>query len=157
MLPGYHMFFRKQCWHLVAKWVNLGLMNALKYLWCETSLLSQAVLKHAVSKDFIFKKSVQGTGSVSCQEWRYLVIASYISKFLMSCMFSSIIATATFKKKTSTCGSQVGHNYVGHIRIVLWVSGSTGVTHFQPWSSACMHGVPSSSWSLNCCMHVYYC
>ena len=27
-------------------------------------------------------------------------------------------------------------SYVGHIRIVLWVSGSngsTGVTHFQPW------------------------
>ena len=32
-------------------------MNALKYHWCETSLLSQAVLKHVsdpVSKDFIF-------------------------------------------------------------------------------------------------------
>ena len=40
-------------------------MNALKYHWYETSLLSQAVLKHVamVSKDFIFKKSVQGTGS----------------------------------------------------------------------------------------------
>ena len=24
-------------------------------------------------------------------------------------------------------------SYVGHIRIVLWVSGSTGMTHFQPW------------------------
>ena len=23
-------------------------------------------------------------------------------------------------------------SYVGHIRIALWVSGSTGVTHFQP-------------------------
>ena len=36
----------------------------------------------------------------------------------------------TFKKKTLACGS-----YVGHIRIALWVSGSsgsTGVTHFQP-------------------------
>ena len=44
-------------------------MNALKYHWCETSFfLSQAVLKHAVSKDFIFKKSVQGNGSASCQE-----------------------------------------------------------------------------------------
>ena len=42
---------------------------------------------------------------------------------------------APFKKKTSTCGSQVGHNYVSHIWIVLWVHGSnesTGVTHFQP-------------------------
>ena len=47
------------------KWVNLGLMNALKYHWCETSLLlSQVVLKHVVSKDFIFRKSLQGTGIV---------------------------------------------------------------------------------------------
>ena len=42
--------FRIQCWHLVAKWVNcewtLGLMNALKYHWCEINLLSQTVLKH---------------------------------------------------------------------------------------------------------------
>ena len=37
----------------------MGLMNVLKYHWCETSLLSQAVLKHVVSKDFIFKKSAQ--------------------------------------------------------------------------------------------------
>ena len=35
-------------------------MNALEYHWYETSLFSQAVLKHVVSKDFIFKKSVQG-------------------------------------------------------------------------------------------------
>ena len=25
------------------------------------------------------------------------------------------------------------HQHVGHIQITLWVSGSTGVTHFQPW------------------------
>ena len=43
-------------------------MNALKYHWCETSLLSQVVLKHVAFKDFVFKKSVQGTGSVFCQE-----------------------------------------------------------------------------------------
>ena len=49
------MFFRKQC-------------SSLKYHWCETSSLSQAVhavLKHAVSKYFTFKKSMQGTGSVA--------------------------------------------------------------------------------------------
>ena len=31
-------------------------------------------------------------------------------------------------------------SYVGHIRIVLWVSGSNGstdVTHFQPWGQNC--------------------
>ena len=33
-------------------------MNVLKYHWYETSLLSQAVLKHVVSKDFIFKRPV---------------------------------------------------------------------------------------------------
>ena len=53
----------------VSEWI-LGLMNAPKYHWCETSLLSQAILKHVVSKDFIFKKSVQETGPVACQEWR---------------------------------------------------------------------------------------
>ena len=34
-------------------------------------------------------------------------------------------------------------SYVGHIRIVLWVSGSngsTGATHCQPWyNEPCMH------------------
>ena len=59
--------FRKQCWHLVSE-RTLGIMNALKYHWCETNLLSQGVLKHVVSKDFIFMKSVQGTASLSCQE-----------------------------------------------------------------------------------------
>ena len=34
-------------------------MNVLKYHWCEISLLSQAVLKHVVSKDFFIKKSMQ--------------------------------------------------------------------------------------------------
>ena len=46
-------------------------------------------------------------------------IAPY-QKFLMSCYI-------TFKKKLQ---------HVGHIWIVLWVSGlngSTHVTHFQPW------------------------
>ena len=47
---------------------TLGLMNALKYHWCETSLLFQAVLKHVVSEDLIFKKAMKGTGSVSCHE-----------------------------------------------------------------------------------------
>ena len=30
-------FFRKQCWHLISE-QTFGLMNALKYHWCETSL-----------------------------------------------------------------------------------------------------------------------
>ena len=82
--------------------MNLSLMNALKYHWCETSLLSQAFIKHVVSKDFIF---VQGTGCVSCQEWRNLWHCSDISKKIRSYCI-------TFKKKTSTCESQVGHMWV---------------------------------------------
>ena len=36
-------------------------------------------------------------------------------------------------------------SYVGHIRITLWVSGSngsTGVTHFQPWTNHKMLPMP---------------
>ena len=57
--PDITCFLENGCWHLVSEW-TLGLMNALKYHWCETSLLSQAVLKHVATKGFIFKKSVQG-------------------------------------------------------------------------------------------------
>ena len=64
----------------------------------------QAVLKNMVSKDFIIKKSVQGTGSVSCQESKNLWPLFHIKVF-MSCYI-------TFKKKASTCGSQVGHMWV---------------------------------------------
>ena len=122
------MFFRKQCWYLVSE-RTLGLMNALKYHWCKTSLfLSQTVLKHVVSKDFIFKKSVQGTCSVTCHARMKKSMALFHIK-----IFSCHVTVATFKKNFNmwvTSGS-----CVGHIRIVLWVigsNGSTGVTHFQP-------------------------
>ena len=41
--------------------LNLGLLNALKYHWCETTIISNCLIR-VVSKDFIFKKSVQGNG-----------------------------------------------------------------------------------------------
>ena len=44
----------------------------------------------------------------------------------------------TFKRKLQ---------HVGHIWIVLWVSGSTRVTHFQPWyqiSSICLLAITLS-------------
>ena len=41
--------------------LNLGLLNALKYHWCETIIISNCLIR-VVSKDFIFKKSVQGNG-----------------------------------------------------------------------------------------------
>ena len=34
---------------------ELKVSNALNQYWCETSLLPQAILKHAVSRDFIVK------------------------------------------------------------------------------------------------------
>ena len=111
------MFFRKQCMLASGKWLDL--INALKYHWYETNLLSQAILRHVVSKNFIFKKSVQGTGSVSCQQWRNL----------WHCSKSTHHVTLLLKKL----------QHVGHIRIFLWVSGSngsTGVTYFQPWDVA---------------------
>ena len=76
-------------------------MNALKYHWCETSLLSQAVLKYVVSKDFIFKKSVQRIGSVSCQDEEIYGVVLY-QKFFM------LFYIATFQHvghKWITCGS----------------------------------------------------
>ena len=49
--------------------------------------------------------------------------------------FSCHVTLATFKKENFKMCVTSG-SYVGHIWIVLWVSGSnssTGVTHFQPW------------------------
>ena len=83
-------------------------MNALKYHLCETSLLPEAVLKHAVSKDFIFLYN--GPVLHPAKNEEIYRIVPY-QKCFMSCYI-------TFKRKTSTCGS-----YVGHIRIVLWVMG----------------------------------
>ena len=74
--------------------LTLGLMNALKYHWCETSLLSEAVLNmHVVSIDFkkypvlYSAKYEEIYGNVPCQ------------KSFMSCYIA--------EKKTSTCGSHV--------------------------------------------------
>ena len=44
-------------------------MNAVKHHWYETSLLRMlSCFEEYGVQDFIIKKSVQGTGSVSCQE-----------------------------------------------------------------------------------------
>ena len=69
-------------------------MNALKYHWC---LLFQIVLKHVLSKGFIFKKSVQGTGSKNKEIYGFVPH----QKFFMSCYI-------TFKKKLQ----HVGHKWV---------------------------------------------
>ena len=115
MWPGYHMFIRKQCQHLVSEW-TLGLMNVLKYHWCETCLLSQAVLKHVVSKDVIFKKSVQGTSCVSCQELRNLWHCS-ISKDFMWCIKENVNMWVT--SGSYVCGSHPDY-FMG--QWVKWVN-----------------------------------
>ena len=88
----YHMFFRKKCWHLVAKWVNSGFDECtdISLVWNQL-IISQAVLKHVVSKDFIFKKSVQGTCSVPCQEWRNLLLWFSLEQQMFSHKFQSAL------------------------------------------------------------------
>ena len=123
------MFFRKQCWHLVSEW-TLGLMNALKYQWYKSILLSQAVLKRIWCT---IKKCARGTGAKN--EEIYGIVPH--QKFLISCY-------NTFKTKTLTCGSQMGH---------MWVTSglfcrSVGQTGQQVWPTfnpdvyVCIH--PSS-------------
>ena len=100
----YHVFFRKQCRHLVSE-STLGLINALKYHWCETSLfLSQIGLKHVVSKDFVFKKSAC-TGILYPTKNKEIYGIVPYQKFFMSCCIS-------YFKKALTCGSRLGHVWV---------------------------------------------
>ena len=67
---------------------------------CETmQSLSQALLKHVVSKDFIFKMSMQG---ILARMKRSMALF-HIKKFARH------VVLCIFKKKPSTCRSQVGH------------------------------------------------
>ena len=79
------------------------------------------ILKHVVSKNFIFKKSVQG-----CILPRMKKSMALFHIKILCC-----VTLATFKKENFNVWVTNG-SYVGHI---LWVSGlneSTDVTHFQP-------------------------
>ena len=116
MWPGYHMFFRKQCWHLHGKWVNFGvcMMNALKYhcmVWnmhaCMLIVFNEAC---DVQRFHLQEVYMQGIGSVSCQEWIYGSVP--YQKFFMSCYI-------TIKKKISTCESHAMGIYTC-MRIVLY-------------------------------------
>ena len=84
-------------------------MNALKYHWCETSSLSQAVLKHDSGVQRFHLQEVyareQPVLYPAKNEEIYGIVKFHIyQKIFMSCI--------TFKKKTSTCRSQVGHMWV---------------------------------------------
>ena len=76
-------------------------MNALKHRWCETSLLSQAVLKHFVPKDLIFKRSVQGPVLYPAKTEGIYDIVSYQN-------FHGMLATLLLQRKLQ----HVGHKWV---------------------------------------------
>ena len=118
-------------------------VNALKYHWCETSLLSQAVLKHV---RFYLQE-------VFARDWfcslKKSMALSYIKSF-------SCHVTVLLKRKLQ----HVCHKWVmGHIRIVLWAigsNGSTGATHFQPWFTVAisLSVVHIAVYNFNAIMHV---
>ena len=101
------MLFRKQCWQLVSEWA-LGLMNALKYHWCEIRLSQSMWYLKILSSRSLCKvlvlypaKNEEMYGIVPYQNF------SWHSYYV------------TFKKNFNmwvTSGS-----YVVHIRIILWV------------------------------------
>ena len=86
-------------------------MNALKYHWWETSLLSQAVLRHVVSKDFISRSLCKGP----VPRMKKSIALFHIKNF--SCHVTLLLNFNMWITSRS---------YVGHIWIVLWVSGSSG-------------------------------
>ena len=90
-------------------------MNVLKCNWCETGLVFQVVLKHVVSEDFNFKKSVHARDR--------FCIPPRMKKSMALFHFKNFAChVALLLKRKFQC--------VGHIQVVLWVSGSKGVTHF---------------------------
>ena len=77
-------------------------MNALKYHWFETSSLSQAFLRHVVSTKISSSRSrCKGPVLYLAKTEEIYGIVSYQKTFHVM-----------LKKKTSTCGSQVGHMWV---------------------------------------------
>ena len=83
------------------KWVNLCLVNVLNHCWCYYPSCFEAC---GVQR-FYFQEVHVWVQFCILQEWRNL---SYQNFYMSFCI--------TFQKKTSACGS-----YLGHIRIALWV------------------------------------
>ena len=103
------------------EWVNFGSNECTEISFVGNQLIFSSILKHMVSKDFIFKKSVQVTSSVSCQEWKNLWHCS-ISKFFMLCYI-------IFKKGNFNMWVTSG-SYVGTSRLFC---GSVGLMGQQVW------------------------
>ena len=140
----------RESWYLVSEW-SLCLINVLKYHWCETSLLSQAVLKHVASvQRFHLPRSL-------CKG---LVLYPEVWHCSISKTFRVMLHY--FYKENLNMWITSGW-YVGHIWIVQWVSGSnwsTGVTHFQPWcvSTLYFRGIASQAIKscIQCTLIIHY-
>ena len=119
MWPGYHMFFRKQCWHLVNE-RTLGLMNALKYHGCKTSLYLKLFWSMWCPKISWLRNLCRGPVLYPAKSEEIYGIVPY-QKFFMSC----------YTLLTSTCGSQVGLD----CSVDQWVKWVNRCNPLQPWFS----------------------
>ena len=102
------------------KRVNLCLVNALKHCWCETSLLSK-LFWSMWCPEILFSRSPCMGPVLYPPRMKKSMALFYIRIF--PCHFALLYLSMWV----------ISGSYVGHILIALWVSGSTGVTHFQPW------------------------
>ena len=88
------MFFRKQCWYLVSE-LCMGLLNALKFIGVKPAYYFEACGVQRLHLQEVCACKAQAL----YPEEIYGIIP--YQKFFMSCCINF--------KKTSTCGSQVGH------------------------------------------------
>ena len=127
MWPEYHMFFRKQCWHLqVSEW-TLGLINALKYHWSVNQLIF-------ISSCF-----------EACHVQRFHLQEVYVRD--QFCILPRMKKPMTlFCIKNFSCHVTLASYFLKE-NFIKWVTsgllygsnGSTGVTHFQPWYIALLY------------------
>ena len=109
LIFNYHVFIRIIMVLVSGKRVNLGSGECTKLSLVWNQLTTSSCFEAC---------DVHGTSSVSYQEWRS--IASY-QKFSISLIFVLLLKRML---------QHVGHQWV----ISGLLCGSTGVTHFQPWS-----------------------
>ena len=101
--------------------VKLGSVNTMNHYRCETSLLPKLFRRIQCPKvSFSRNLCVGPVLYISCQEQGNPWHAMFHTRIILPCHFA-------LKQL-----QHVGHMYLSDIRIVLWVSGSTGVTHFRP-------------------------
>ena len=137
-----HMFLRKRYWHLISE-RTLGLANTLNH--------------HGVKPVYYLKVF----WSMWCPEISFSRIPCmgpvlYPKKFhgIVSYLIYSMSFYITFKKKTLACGSQEGHVWITS-RLLSGSSGSTSVTHFQPWCNLLLQTL-SVAWTVCLCSHVQF-